>query len=185
MVSVSTCAATARTCWITRTTTNSFCRCISCCGEAVQIDPMKTKLKAPGTKRLKQIYNYLLSSVAFNFNFRRYIAGFRFKDVFQAVALPHRATQVCGLGGGNFKHFHVPRTLLQSPEVCSEVRVRSEKRCCRRSRNAEAAWVGRCRLTLGLQRLSTALTGGRAKAWCLRIHAETSVTLSSALEAEI
>ena len=33
---------------------------------------MKSTLKAPGTKRLKQLYDELLSSFAFNFYFRHY-----------------------------------------------------------------------------------------------------------------
>ena len=33
---------------------------------------MKTKSKAPGTKRLKLKYDILLSRFAFNFNLRRY-----------------------------------------------------------------------------------------------------------------
>ena len=41
-------------------------------GEAVQVDPIKPKLKAPGTKRLKLEYDTLLLSFAFNFNLRRY-----------------------------------------------------------------------------------------------------------------
>jgi len=41
-------------------------------GEAVQVEPMKPMLKAPGTKRLKLKYDILLSSFAFNFNLRRY-----------------------------------------------------------------------------------------------------------------
>ena len=41
-------------------------------GEAVQGEPMKSKLKGPGTKRLKLKYNVLLSSFAINFNLRRY-----------------------------------------------------------------------------------------------------------------
>jgi hypothetical protein len=42
-------------------------------GRAVQVDPMKPALKAPGTKPLKLKYDELLSSFAFNFNLRRYI----------------------------------------------------------------------------------------------------------------
>jgi hypothetical protein len=42
-------------------------------GEAVQVDPIKPKLKAPGTKRLKLKYDRQLSSFGFKFNFRRYI----------------------------------------------------------------------------------------------------------------
>ena len=38
----------------------------------MQVDPIKPTLKAPGTQRLKLIYNNLLSSFAFNFNLRRY-----------------------------------------------------------------------------------------------------------------
>jgi len=48
-------------------------------GEAVQVEPMKSKLKAPGTtsNRLKLKYEKLLSSLAFNFNLRRYIVVHR------------------------------------------------------------------------------------------------------------
>ena len=38
----------------------------------MQVDPFKPKLKAPGTERLKLQYEKLVSSVAFNFNLRRY-----------------------------------------------------------------------------------------------------------------
>ena len=41
-------------------------------GRAVQVEPMKPKLKAPGTNRLKLNSDTLLSSFAFNFNLRRY-----------------------------------------------------------------------------------------------------------------
>jgi len=44
-------------------------------GEAVQVEPIKPWLKAPGNKRLKLKYDKLLSSVAFNWNLRRYISG--------------------------------------------------------------------------------------------------------------
>ena len=37
-------------------------------GRAVQVDPIKPTLKAPGTKRLKLNYDKLLSSFAFNSN---------------------------------------------------------------------------------------------------------------------
>jgi hypothetical protein len=40
---------------------------------AVHIDPIKPKLKPPGTKRLKLKCDILLSSFAFKFNLRRYI----------------------------------------------------------------------------------------------------------------
>jgi len=43
-------------------------------GEAVQVDPMKPKMKPPGTKRLKLKWEILLSISAFKFNLRRYRA---------------------------------------------------------------------------------------------------------------
>ena len=39
---------------------------------AVQVDPMKPTLKAPGAKRLKLTYDELRSSFAFKLNVRRY-----------------------------------------------------------------------------------------------------------------
>ena len=41
-------------------------------GEAVQIDPIKSKLKPPGTKLFKLNCDVLLSTSAFRFNLRRY-----------------------------------------------------------------------------------------------------------------
>jgi hypothetical protein len=38
----------------------------------VQVDPVKPKLKLPGTKRLKLKCNILLSTSALKFNLRRY-----------------------------------------------------------------------------------------------------------------
>ena len=43
-------------------------------GRAVQVEPMKRVLKAPGTKHLKAQYDALFSSFAFKFNLRRYNA---------------------------------------------------------------------------------------------------------------
>ena len=43
-------------------------------GRAVQLDPMKVTVKAPGSKRLKLKCEELLSNVAFNFNLLRYTA---------------------------------------------------------------------------------------------------------------
>ena len=42
-------------------------------GRAVQVDPIKPELKAPGTKRLKLSSEVLLSFCAFKFNLRRVI----------------------------------------------------------------------------------------------------------------
>ena len=44
-------------------------------GRAVQVDPIKHPLKAPGTKRLKVKYDETLSKFAFNFNLHRYTSG--------------------------------------------------------------------------------------------------------------
>jgi hypothetical protein len=41
-------------------------------GKAVQVDPFKPTLKAPGIKLLKLKYDKPLSDVAFKFNLRRY-----------------------------------------------------------------------------------------------------------------
>ena len=41
-------------------------------GGAVQVEPMKSKLKAPGTKCLNLKCGKLLSSFGFKFNLRRY-----------------------------------------------------------------------------------------------------------------
>jgi hypothetical protein len=46
-------------------------------GRAVQVGPLKPKLKPPGTKRLKPKCDILLSTSAFNFNLRHYILGQR------------------------------------------------------------------------------------------------------------
>ena len=49
-------------------------RCRTLCrrGRAVQVDPTKPALKAPGSKPLELIYDGPLSNFAFNFNLRRY-----------------------------------------------------------------------------------------------------------------
>jgi hypothetical protein len=41
-------------------------------GQAVQVEPKKPVLKAPGSKRLRLTYVKLLSIFAFKFNLRRY-----------------------------------------------------------------------------------------------------------------
>ena len=41
-------------------------------GRAVQVDPIKPKLKPPVSKILKPEYDKLLSNIAFKFNLRRY-----------------------------------------------------------------------------------------------------------------
>ena len=41
----------------------------------MQVDPVKSTLKAPGTERLKLEYKELLSNFGFNFSLRRYTEG--------------------------------------------------------------------------------------------------------------
>jgi len=62
----------------------------------VQVDPIKTTLKAPGTKRLKLNCAEPLSNIAFSFNLRRYIGAFDaasdrvlVMDVARQGGLPH------------------------------------------------------------------------------------------------
>jgi len=44
-------------------------------GRAVQVDPIKPTLKAPGSKRLKLQHEKLLSNFSFNFDLRRYTSA--------------------------------------------------------------------------------------------------------------
>jgi hypothetical protein len=46
-------------------------------GKAVQVDPIKPTLKAPGTKRLKLQYDILPSNFAVKFNLRCYTPAMR------------------------------------------------------------------------------------------------------------
>ena len=50
-----------------------YCAAFAGHGRAVQVDPIKLTLRAPGTKRLKVKYEALLSNFAFKFNLRHYI----------------------------------------------------------------------------------------------------------------
>ena len=49
----------------------------------MQVDPIKPKLKPPGTKRLKLNCDIVLSTPAFKFNLRRYIVVEGTLNVFQ------------------------------------------------------------------------------------------------------
>jgi hypothetical protein len=63
---------------------------------AVQVDPIKPTLKAPGTKRLKLTYDQLLATFAFKFNLRRYSQVPRPRPL---RALLRKAVPARGLGG--------------------------------------------------------------------------------------
>ena len=56
----------------------------------MQIDPVKPKLKPPGTKRLKLKYDEPLSKFAFKFNLRRYIKA--------SIAIPDLQKEFAGTG---------------------------------------------------------------------------------------
>jgi superfamily II DNA or RNA helicase len=55
----------------------------------VQLEPMKSMLKAPGVKRLKLKRNELLSSFTFKFNLRRYK-----EEAVRAMLQPYGLVQV-------------------------------------------------------------------------------------------
>jgi hypothetical protein len=59
-------------------------------GRAVQVDPIKPALKAPGSKGLELISDAPLSNCAFKFNLRRYSVGRRHEQ----GAVRRRAVQV-------------------------------------------------------------------------------------------
>ena len=56
-------------------------------GRAVQVEPIKPKLKPPGTKRLKLKCVILLSTSAFKFNLRRYISMSTLKPIMSTTVL--------------------------------------------------------------------------------------------------
>ena len=60
-------------------------------GKAVQVDPIKPRLKPPGSKRLKLNCDALLSTSAFKFTLRRYTmvleTGEELREVSDAVEL--------------------------------------------------------------------------------------------------
>jgi len=63
-------------------------------GRAVQVDPIKPALKAPGTKRLELIYDGPLSDFAFKFKLRRYTSC----APRTSSSTRTRATPTCGQG---------------------------------------------------------------------------------------
>ena len=70
LLSISTCAATH---WFPGHHARSVGAVLGR-GWAVQVDPIKPTLKAPGTNRLKLNCDELLPTFAFKFNLRRYTA---------------------------------------------------------------------------------------------------------------
>ena len=76
MLSISTCAATARPAslqQLERAATGGVVRHETLQGKAVHVVPMKLMLKVPATERSKRKYDKLLPRFAFKFNLRRYI----------------------------------------------------------------------------------------------------------------
>jgi hypothetical protein len=64
-------------------------------GRAVQVDPIKSKLKPPGTKRLKLNCDIVLSTSAFKFNLRRYSMDGREHDFEAGPDTPRPVLTVC------------------------------------------------------------------------------------------
>ena len=63
--------------WLSSNPTPHFPLVILQRGRVARVDPIKTTLKASGTKRLKLEHEKVLSSYAFKFNLRRYSAASR------------------------------------------------------------------------------------------------------------
>ena len=63
-------------------------------GRAVQVDPVKPTLKAPGTKRFTVKYEKLLTVSAFKFNLRRYSVVDAVRTGRQGPTLVHFSAQL-------------------------------------------------------------------------------------------
>ena len=72
-------------------------------GRAVQVGPMKSTLKAPGSKLLKLEHEIMLSNFAFNFNLRRYTSV---HDSDQALNALLRGQVVGSVGHCSPRHAH-------------------------------------------------------------------------------
>jgi hypothetical protein len=72
-------------------------------GRAVQVDPIKPKLKPPGTKRLKLQYDEPLSKYAFKFNLRRYTMDGANVEIAEEIGEVGR----CGLTLSNSRSKHL------------------------------------------------------------------------------
>ena len=73
-------------------------------GKAVQVDPIKPTLKAPGIKRLKLKYDKPLANVAFKFNWSRYILGGAWDEIaFDLLAIGGEGEEGEEGGGGGVR----------------------------------------------------------------------------------
>jgi hypothetical protein len=77
----------------------------------VQVDPIKPKLKPPGTKRLKLQCVVLLSTSAFEFNLRRYIMDMEGGYDYQV------GTRGRLISGGQRQRIALARTLLRNTPI--------------------------------------------------------------------
>jgi len=115
-------------------------------GRAVQVDPIKPTLKAPGTKRLKVKYDKPLSKFAFKFNLRRYTLVDNFSTVSSELK-----------GGGSVGRCRLtPGRCRLTPGRCrlTPGRCRPTPGRCRLTPGRCRPTPGRCRLTLGRCRLT-------------------------------
>ena len=92
-------------------------------GGAVQVEPMKPTLKAPGSKRSKVKYDKLLSILAFNFNLRRYIVALHDSHEANPEHDNNHVTTVAGTGHpgylngpANTSEFFGPNHIALSPD---------------------------------------------------------------------
>jgi hypothetical protein len=75
----------------------------------VQVDLINPKLKALGSRRLKQGYDRPLSSFAVKFNLRRY------SEVSESIPVPRRGGLIVGPGGVNIRRL--------KEESCADIQV--------------------------------------------------------------
>ena len=83
-------------------------------GRAVQVDPIKSPLKPPGTKRLKLIYGPYdgpRSNIAFSFNLRRYMVDFDGCFALNCSRCRAAFCAYCLADCGKDAHMHVGRGL--------------------------------------------------------------------------
>ena len=90
-------------------------------GRAVQVDPIKHKLKAPGTNLLTLEYDDLLSTLAFTFNLRHHTSA----TITAACAPSASAPSTSAAGRGlcnelstNTQYTYDPR--ISPPDMCSD-----------------------------------------------------------------
>ena len=76
----------------------------------MQVDPLKPKLKPPGSKRLKLKCDTLLSTSAFKFNLRRYTLALEMREkIAGATSDSAEAVREFAVAGGAFNGSYMQR----------------------------------------------------------------------------